>query len=289
MPRFVVTQRHAFVGHTMHEQFGAALVVVAAIATSACGVTTHHLMVQAATTNMAQLNGAPDPSHGCTPPSPVAPLADVRWNAEPPSNKSLLAVGFEVWRNTADQGACTEHRETAYRGIIQYDLTNVIPVKDTLGTAQLSFSSKILPSGVTPSASNLCDPHQGGLGSLFEVNAPLQPLASNMIMLQGIIASAPGTPATFPAGTRLVAFPIPWVAGPIGNNASTAASGTGGASFTVDVTSRVQNALAAGKTEIQFMLSGSDEAFPRPIPPPSSIDCRTLYQVNALDVAYLGN
>ena len=97
------------------------------------------------------------------------------------------------------------------------------------------------------------------------------------------------TPASFPAGQKYVAFTMPWVAGQIGTNASTLASGTGGASFTVDVTGRVQAALAANAPVIQFMLSASDEAFPRTITPPASIDCKTLVDVQSMTVTYAGS
>jgi hypothetical protein len=200
----------------------------------------------------------------------------------------LVPVGFEIWRNGADGGACTEHKEIAYRGVFQYDLASVAPVKETVTAAKITLLSKVLPSGVTPSASNLCDPSAGGLGSLFEV-APPVPMSSNLQVLTASIG--PGgtvTSSPFPAGARVVGFPIPWQPGTFGP-ATTTPSGAGGAVFTVDVTPRVKAALAEGRPAIQFMLSSSDEAFPRPIPPPSSIDCRTLYEVRNLEITYVGD
>jgi hypothetical protein len=97
------------------------------------------------------------------------------------------------------------------------------------------------------------------------------------------------SPVPFPPGFRLVPFTLPWVAGAIGTHTTTLATGLGGASFTVDVTGRVQNALATNQPVIQFMLSSSDESFPRPITPPASVDCLTLFQIQEMTVTFVGS
>ena len=258
-----------------------AAIIAGIILNVACG-STKTVTVQPATANLVLMRGATNTTESavCDPPSPPRPDPVGRWNAEPPENKTLLAVGFEVWRNTTD--SCTENKGVMYRGVIQYDLTSVVALKGTTTKAALSFSTKVLPAGATANASNLCDAHDGGLGSLFAVNPPPIQLFSNMVDL-----TAPN--ASFPAGTRLVAFPIPWVGGTIGSNATSTSSGPGSAGFTVDVTGSVLNALAVNMTTIQFMLSGSDEAFPRSTPPPSSFDCRTLFQVDPLEITVAVN
>jgi hypothetical protein len=253
--------------------------VIGATALAAgCG-TSQSVSAAFKTTNLVLEKGSTNTttSATCDPPSPPRPDPVGRWNAEPAQNKTLVATGFEVYRNSTD--SCTEHMGVLYRGIVEYDLAPVIALKGTTTKAVLTFWSKILPSGVTPNASNLCDPHDGGLGSLMVVTpTPVQIQNTAMVDLTGPNAS-------FPTGNKLVAFPIPWISGPIsGTNASSTASGTGGAAFTVDVTGAVLTALGNNKTTIQFMLSGSDEAFPRSTPPPSGFDCRTLVEFNQLDV-----
>jgi hypothetical protein len=264
------------------------LALACALLSAAC-VTTRSLTVSPGTMGMANVAGQADPNNSCSPPAPAAPQPAARWSAEPPSNRLLVPVGFEIWRNTADGGACTEHREIAYRGVFQYSLATVAPVKETVTVAKITFFSKILPSGVTPAASNLCSPASGGLGSLFEVTAPTQMFSNLQVLSSTLGPNNTVVPAAFPAATRLVAFPMPWLPGAIGANTTSSPTGLGGAAFTVDVTARVKAALASNQPVIQFMLSSSDEAFPRSIPPPTSIDCRTLYEIRDLEITYVGN
>ena len=100
-----------------------------------------------------------------------------------------------MWRNTTD--SCTENTGVLYRGVIQYDLTSVVALMGTTTKAELSFYTKVLPSGVTPNATNLCDPNDGGLGSLFVLTPPPIQLFNGMTDL-----TAPN--ALFPPGTKIV-------------------------------------------------------------------------------------
>lgn len=256
---------------------------------TACGLTKKTLAVQPSLMNMAIVSGVADQNHSCTPPSTPAPMPDAWWNAQPVANQQLVTAGFQIWRNLANAGACQEHKEIAYRGFFQYDLSTVAPLKTVTG-ASITFLSKIIPAGATPNASNLCDSRTGGLGSLWEVT-PTVPFTFGMTVPSPVVGAdgVTVTSGSFPPGSRLVAFTLPWIAGSIGANTTTMATGLGGASFTVDVTGRVQNALANNQPVIQFMLSSSDESFPRPITPPASIDCLTLFQVNEMTVTYVGN
>jgi len=256
---------------------------------AACGLSNKTMTVPATVMNMAKVSGMADLNNSCTPPSPTAPMPDAWWAGLGVAEQGMAAVGFQIWRNTANGGACQEHKEIAYRGLFQYDLASVAPLK-TVTKATIIFVTKIIPPDVTPQASNLCSVNSGGLGSLWEVT-PSIPFAGGMTVLALSPPDPTGvvTSAAFPSGTKLVAFTSPWLAGSIGANASTLASGLGGASFEVDVTGRVQAALTANQPVIQFMLSATDEAFPRPIAPPASIDCRTLVEVQSMTVTYVGS
>ncbi len=247
------------------------------------------MTVPASVMSMAQVSGVVDQNNSCTPPSTPAPMPSGWWYSLQPAEQALAVVGFEVWRNTANNGACQEHKDIAYRGVFQYDLSTVAPLK-TVTKASITFVTKIMPPDATPNGSNLCSANSGGLGSLWEVT-PTTSFNAGMNVLTPIVTPGNDTlmGAAFPAGQKYVAFTMPWIAGQIGPNASTLASGTGGASFTVDVTGRVQAALAANAPVIQFMLSSSDEAFPRTVTPPASIDCKTLVDVQAMTVTFVGS
>jgi hypothetical protein len=84
---------------------------------------------------------------------------------------------------------------------------------------------------------------------------------------------------------------FPWAPGQItqgvqtGVMVNTQPSGTGGASFTVDVTSYLNGALNRGDTSMSFMLSGSDEA-PVAVFPAGAIDCKTVYRFGNLTIEH---
>jgi hypothetical protein len=267
----------------------AVLALGAAGVFTACGLTNKTLTVQPSLMNMAQVSGLADPNHSCAPPSTPAPDPAAWFAGQSATNKQLLAVGFQVWRNLANNQACQEHKDIAYRGFFQYDLSTVAPLK-TVTKATISFASKIIPASATTNASNLCDSKTGGLGSLWEVT-PTIPFTSGMNVLTPAPPSGNGilSPLPFPPGTKLVAFTLPWIAGAVGTHTTTLATGQGGASFDVDVTGPVQQALTSNQATIQFMFSASDEAFPRPIVPPASIDCLTQFEVQAMTVTYVSS
>jgi hypothetical protein len=257
-----------------------ALTVLSAVSVlNSCGLSNKTLTVPATVMDMAQVTGVVDQNNSCTPPTSPAPMPDAWWNAQPTANQQMPAVGFQIWRNEANGGACQEHKDIAYRGFFQYDLSTVAPLK-TVTAASITFVSKVLPPDATPNASNMCDARSGGLGSLWDVT-PTIPFPGGMMVLP------PNVP--FPPGMKLVAFTLPWVPGKVGTHTTTDSTGASGASFTVDVTSRVQKALADSQPVIQFMFSGTDEAFPRPITPPASIDCLTLIEVQSMTVTYVGS
>lgn len=264
--------------------------ILAVLLVGACGLQKKSMTVGATVNDIAQVSGWADPNNSCAPPTTAAPDPVAWYAAQSPTNKRWGSVGFQVWRNLANNGACQEHKEIAYRTMIEFDLTTVAALK-TFTSARLTLASKVLPADVTADASNLCDSHSGGLGSLWDV-APPVPVLTGMTVLP-LAPPNPNGPVTpgagFPVGRKLVGFTLPWIAGTISPVATTLASGQGGATFTVDVTGSVQNALNANQSTVQFMLSSTDEAFPRPITPPASIDCLTLIEVQPMNIAYVGS
>jgi hypothetical protein len=69
---------------------------------------------------------------------------------------------------------------------------------------------------------------------------------------------------------------------------TTAPTGLGSASFTVDRTNRVVDAHNRGAGDMTFEISGSDETLPT-ISPPGSTDRRTVYRVGPLLIKHLGS
>jgi hypothetical protein len=213
------------------------------------------------------------------------------WNSRSPGQKPNAAnegiVGFDQLFDTRPGGGCTKFRQDLYRLGFNYDLTSLQNLKGLVSKAELSFSSLVLPSGVNPTS--MCQPVIGGVGSLKIVRPPatLPPAPSAFSDL----GSGPA-PAPFPNDAQVFATLSPWIAGPIttgvqtGVTVSTIASGTGGASYTVDVTSYLNGALNRGDTMFAFMLSGSDEG-PIGTFPAGAIDCKTVYAVNNLTITHL--
>lgn len=256
---------------------------------AACPLSNKTTTVAATIMDMAQVSGGLDPNHSCTPASTPAPDPAAWWTAQSIANKALVSVGFQLWRNLANNGNCQEHKELAYRGFFQYDLSTLAALKTTVSES-IGFASKVIPSGATPNASNLCDARSGGLGSLWLVSPAITVQTGMNVLPPSVVSgSTVVSPAPFPPGQKLVAATLPWVAGSLGTKASTSASGAGGAIWTVDVTGPVQTALNNHQAAIQFMLSSSDEAFPRTVPPPASLDCLTLFEIQPMTVTYVGN
>lgn len=199
--------------------------------------------------------------------------------SQPPRTVSYAVVGFDLLFDT--QGNCRKFRQDLYRAGASYDLSQRQGLRGLVTKAELTFSSAILPSGIRPN--NLCQAATGGGGSLIVVapGATLPPANQGLAFLGSANAAAP-----FPSGSRLMSIPQPWISGAIGNNASSTASGQGGATFSVDVTPQVVDRLDRGASAIQFMISGSDEATPT-VFVPGPQDCKTIYRIGNLVLTHL--
>jgi hypothetical protein len=227
---------------------------------------------------LAIRQGLVDNNNNCsvaTPPSPPAP--DVWFNSlpvtAPEKAVSQGVVGFNVWRNTFD--GCLESRQDLYRTRFSYDLTGVSNLKGLVTGAALDISVVIMP--VAPSGI-FCQAFSGGGGSLFRLpnNTTLPPSQFTLL--------AP--PAQFSTTGRIFGMTNPWIAGTIQPGVTTQATGLGGASWTVDLTSQVDGAIQQGLPAIFFEISGSDETRITTAPA-GSTDCRTVFRVGPLSIKHL--
>ena len=224
------------------------------------------------------MRGAVDPANTCTPATPPSPpVPNVWFNSLPPGQPPKVVgegvVGFNLWRNTTD--SCLEYRQDLYRTEFSYPLASATAFKGLVTKAELTLSSVVIPA-VRPGS--LCQAMTGAGGSLLALPATtvLPPAVFTLL--------APNV--AFDAGPRVFAMTFPWIAGAIPNNTTTQAAGGGRASFTVDVTARLNAALTAGDAAMVFALSGSDEDLPV-VPPPGAFDCRTIYQAGPLAITHL--
>lgn len=227
---------------------------------------------------VARSQGATDINNSCSPPSTVAPPAPEFWWLEvPPGQAPKLAgqgvVGFDIWRNTTDR--CEEFRHDLYRTEFAYDLAGLRAFKGMVTKAELTLSAAVLPA---PRSGSRCQAMSGAGGALFL-------LPPGTLMPPTVFLRLP-PPQPFRTGAQLFAMRFPWAAGPLVNGASTGADGDGRATFTVELSSRLNAALGRGDPALSFALSGADEAFPL-APPPASFDCRTIYQIGPLQVTHL--
>lgn len=199
--------------------------------------------------------------------------------SQPPRAGNHAVVGFNLLFDT--QGGCRKFRQDLYRAGASYDLSQRQALRGLVTKAELTFSTDSPPPGVR--ANNLCQAFTGGGGSLIVVapGATLPPANQGLAFLGSANAAAP-----FPFGSRLMSIPQPWISGAIGNNASSTATGQGGAVFTVDVTPQVIDRLDRGASAVQFMISGSDEATPTAFVPGPQ-DCRTVYKIGNLVLTHL--
>ncbi len=213
------------------------------------------------------------------------------WNSLQPTQLPKVVgngvVGSNILFDTRPGGPCTKFRQDLYRPGVTYSLAG-LNLKGLVQSATLTFSAVVLPSGV--STTGLCQPVTGGGGSLLIVRPPAAvPAGASAFADLG----GPGPLATpFPASGTVFGMTFPWIPGPItagvqtGVTVSTQASGTGTASFTVDVTSYINGSFNRGDSSIAFMLSGSDENAPA-VFPPGALDCRTVYSFGNLTIVHL--
>jgi hypothetical protein len=249
------------------------LVITAALAGcngNGGGITPTTTDVGSSVATMVKTTGLVDPVNTCNPATPPAPDAQANFDATPLANRLFPAVGFETWRNTTD--GCLESRLDTYRALVTFNMSSVSNLKGLVTKAELVVLSHILPSGVgTPS----CIAMTGGAASLvrFGPNATLPSLSAggSLIKLQ--------PSDSFPTGNTVFTFPSPWASGPVAgatDPTTTLASGTGGATFTVDVTSQVNAALNGGTAGMSWMLTSAMEG-PLSTPVTTAADCKTLY------------
>jgi hypothetical protein len=202
---------------------------------------------------------------------------------QPPRFGPHGVVGFEILFDT--QGSASKFRQDLYRVGFSYNLAPHQNLRGLVTKAELTFSSAILPPGVSPNSS--CQPLTGGGGGLI-VLAPAATLPAapqRMAYLGSANAAAP-----YPSGTLLFSIPQGppqvWLGRTIAPGVTAMATGQGTASFTVDVTALVNAALDRGATALSFMISGSDEAnvtvFPR-----GPVYCKTTYRIDDLVITHL--
>ncbi len=251
------------------------LITAAAVFLAGCPVQPKTTFVGLAVGTLVKTTGLVDPLNTCNPAVPAAPDIQAWWNALPPNNRTFPFVGFELWRNTTD--GCLESRLDAYRALVTFNMASVSNLKGLVTKAELIVSMRALPAGVGGHSS--CIAFTGGAGALERFGpaaaGTLPPVtgAGSLVRLQPTEA--------FPSGQTVFTFPKPWTVGNVAGAASpttTTASGTGGAVFTVDVTSQVNAALNGGFAGMSWMLTS---AFEGPLtstaPPAGSVDCKTSY------------
>lgn len=234
-----------------------------------------HVVVLAAT------QGRVDPANTCTPAAPPAPaMPNQWWDSLPPAQLPKVAghgvVGTDRWRNTTD--GCLEFRQDLYRTVFSYDLSASQPLKGLVTKAELSFSAAVVPA-VRPNSP--CQAMTGGAGAL-QLLRPGFTLPQTSFDYLGTHVP----PQPFPASVSVFAMPAPWVPGPIAPGVTTTDGGGQRASFSVDVTDRLNGALNRGDGALGFLLSGSDEDLPT-TSPPDRLDCRTVYRIGPLVITHL--
>lgn len=233
-------------------------------------------MVGRSSGTFVKTSGLIDVSNTCTPATPPAPDVAGFWNAQPPTNRLFPIAGFEIWRNTTD--GCTTTRLDTYRAVTTFNMASVSNLKGLVTHADLIVSPRALSAGV--GAHPACIAFTGGAGTLQRFgpatagNVPQFSAAGSLIQLP--------PPSSFPVATNTVfTFPIPWSSGTLAgasNPTSTLASGTGGATFTVDVTGSVTAAVNGGTTAMSWMVTSAFEG-PLAAPSATSVDCKTPYDL----------
>ena len=235
-------------------------------------ITTQITNVGLSVGTVVKTSGIIDVTNNCGSAVPPAPNVQAFWTALPPTNRLFPFVGFEIWRNTFD--GCTTTRLDVYRALVTFNMAGVSQLKGLVKTATLNVNTRALPAGVGAHPS--CIAFTGGAGALDRFGPSVGPLpvAGNGMLTQ----LAPPDP--FPVGTNTVfVFPNPWSSGPVPgatNPTTSLASGTGGATCSVNVTSQVDAALNGGHSTMSWMLKSAFEG-PLAAPSSTSVDCKTSY------------
>lgn len=250
-----------------------ALISFAVVFLAGCPAQTKTTLVGLGVGTLVKTGGVIDTVNTCNPAVPPAPDIQAWWNALPPNNRTFPFVGFELWRNTTD--GCLSSRLDTYRALVTFNMASVSQLKGLVTKAELIVSTRALPAGVGAHAS--CIAMTGGARSLERFGPaaagtlPAVAGAGTLVRLQPNEA--------FPSGNTVFAFPSPWTVGSVAGAASpttTTASGTGGASFLVDVTNQVNAALNGGVAGMSWMLTSALEG-PLAASVPGSVDCKTSY------------
>ncbi len=248
---------------------------IAACAPGSVGSPTTTL-VGRSTGTFVKTSGLVDVSNTCTPATPPAPDVAGFWNAQPPTNRLFAIAGFEIWRNTTD--GCTTTRLDTYRAVTTFNMASVSNLKGLVTHADLIVTQRALPAGV--GAHPACIAFTGGAGTLQRFGPATAGNVPQFSSAGSLIQLPPPTP--FPVATNTVfTFPMPWSSGTLAgasNPTSTLASGTGGATFTVDVTGSVNAALNGGTAVMSWMVTSAFEG-PLAAPSATSVDCKTPYDL----------
>lgn len=234
--------------------------------------------VDPTTASIALVRGVIDSDPACTVGSQSGPpRPQTWWNSLRPGQSPKAvgegAVGFNLWVNPT--GTCQGFRQDLYRTLFSYDLQSSTALKGLITKATLTVNAKILPQ---TRPNSLCEAFTAGGGGMVRLPA------TTVLPSSGFAELAPTL--AFPAGPVIFSFPQPWLAGQIATGVTSFDGGGQRASFSVDVTSIVDQALTSGSNRIVFAISGSDEAT-RSVRPPSNFDCRTTYSVTALVISHL--
>jgi len=236
-------------------------------------ITTQITPVGLAVGTVVKTSGIIDVNNDCSNAVPPAPNIQAWWSNLPPTNRLYPFVGFEIWRNTYD--GCTSTRLDVYRALVTFNMAGVSQLKGLVKTAWLDVNTRVLPASTA--ADPNCIKFTGGAGTLDRFGPTVSglPVAANGTVRQL------QAPDPFPVGTNTVfVFPKPWTSGPVAgaaNPTTSLASGTGGATFTVDVTNQVTAAINGGLQEMSWMLTSAFEG-PLTSPSPMSVDCKTSYK-----------
>jgi hypothetical protein len=247
-----------------------------ALLLTACVIPTQIAKVSPAVGTVVQTGGIVDVnvSDDCSQSVPPSPNVQSWWNGLGTPNQWYPFVGFEIWRNTFD--GCETTRLDVYRALVTFNLSSVSQWKGLLKTALLYVSTRALPAGFGTDPN--CIKFTGGAGTLDRFG----PTVTGLPVVGGGMLTQLQSPTPFPVGINTVfVFPKPWKYGPVAgaaNPTTTLANGLGGAAFTVDVTTQVDNALYAGRSEMSWMLTSALEG-PLTAPLPTSVDCKTSYDL----------